>query len=390
MATSYAPLDGGNPLGIQRQNSGENKRYCAAYFCKAHSPNAYNACTINTTLRNAFYSSALLLIIIAYVTFWVASRQEPLLFSLHATQTVENNAKALTFVWTLIGTILAFGTSTLFNQLLKLSVQRKVAEQGLKIGLIEFWSRLHSRKWLHDTQHGRFALSAFSVIFAIATGLLVSAHTGLITSAKIYLQAPLAASELDISTEGFWTWFESNGTNVLDNCSATRTYGKGKNAITLAMCPQVKEPLPYVMAGLASIETEHAEYDPTTSVAGMRFNGTTKGVLPHGWNSVPYFNSIPHSLQPPVEYNYSMIQQGVSVNVSCARLGLKSNITWHQQGEYIFTVSNGVSEEDVYLQNMTFGPNKAVGIVRDQNEYVSGASFIAIFESFMNNDPDKP
>lgn len=240
----------------------------------------------------------------------------------------------MTFVWTLCGTILAFATGTLFNQLLKISLQQKVAEQGVKIGLIEFWTRVYSRKWLHDHRNSRILLSAFSVIFAIACGLLVSAYTGLITPTYVYLQKPLFSSELDLSSAAFWNWYQVAGEKLLDNCGQVKTYGSGHKAITLALCPQVKDPLPYVSAGIAAIEAKYADYDPTTNVLGMPFNGTTKGVLPHGWNTIPYFNTFPKADQPPVlNYNYSMVQQGISTNVTCSILGQNSNITWHDQGE---------------------------------------------------------
>ena len=129
---------------------------------------------INATLRYLTYGSILLLIIIASIAFWAAGRYNPVVFSVGATRTVETHSKSMTFVWTLIGTILAFLTGTLFNQLLKVSVQQRVAAQGLKIGFIEFWSKVYSRKWLYDHRSGRLVLSVFSVIFAIACGLLVS------------------------------------------------------------------------------------------------------------------------------------------------------------------------------------------------------------------------
>ena len=172
MDDSYKQLENDRDTTVQHPPSEDEKRY--EYHIFAFVQIAYTLSSINTTLRYAIYGSALLLIIIASVGFWAASRNQPLFFSLGATQAVENHAKSMTFVWTLIGTILAFSTGTLFNQLLKVSMQQRVAAHGLKIGLIEFWSRLYSRKWLHDHRSGRLILSIFSVIFAIAVGLLVS------------------------------------------------------------------------------------------------------------------------------------------------------------------------------------------------------------------------
>ena len=285
----------------------------------------------------------------------------------------------MTFVWTLVGTILAFATGTLFNQLLKISLQQKVAEQGVKIGLIEFWTRVYSRKWLHDHKNSRLLLSAFSVIFAIACGLLVSAYTGLITPTYVYIQDDLWSSELDLSSEAFWEWYLAAGNKTLESCGQVRTYGKGPNAVSLALCPQVKDPLPYVSAGLAAIEARYAEYDPTTSVLGMSFNGTTKGVLPHGWNTIPYFNTFPNVDQPPVvNYNYSMVQQGISTNVTCSPLGLNSNMTWKGQSDAIIYNTNGANEESIFLQNVTFA-NKARGIDYQDNLLISGSTFVATF-----------
>ena len=36
------------------------------------------------------------------------------------------------------------------------------------------WTRLYSRQWMHDHRHGRLKLSVFTVLFAIATGILTS------------------------------------------------------------------------------------------------------------------------------------------------------------------------------------------------------------------------
>ena len=74
---------------------------------------------INTTLRYATYMGLMLAIFVACAAFWGASRSTPLLFSLEATRSVENHPKAITFTWVLIGSILAFATGSLFNQLLK-------------------------------------------------------------------------------------------------------------------------------------------------------------------------------------------------------------------------------------------------------------------------------
>ena len=136
---------------------------------------------INTTVRYAWYGTALIALIVASFGFWIASRYQPLLLSQSASETVLHNAKSMTFVWTLLGTILAFATGTLFNQLLKISLQQTVAQQGVKIGHIEFWTRVYSRKWLHDHRSERVVLSAFTIVFAIACGLLVSAYTGLLS-----------------------------------------------------------------------------------------------------------------------------------------------------------------------------------------------------------------
>ena len=201
----------------------------------------------------------------------------------------------------------------------------------------------------------------------------------------MYIQDSLSSSELDLSSEAFWQWYQNAGETLLDSCAKVNTYGKGQNLITLALCPQVKDPLPYVSAGIASIEAQYAEYDPTTNVLGMSFNGSTKGVLPLGWNSIPYFNTFPKADLPPVfNYNYSMIQQGISTNVTCSPLGQNSNITWHDQGDALITTTNGANSQDIFTQNMTF-QNQARGIDYQDNLLISGRDFIATF-SDVNND----
>jgi hypothetical protein len=266
--------------------------------------------------------------------FWGASRKTPLVFSLEATRSIQHSIKTFTFVWTLLGTILAFTTGTLFNQLLKLSIQQNVTAYGLRIGLIEFSSRLYARKWLHDARPGRLFLSVFTVVFAIACGLLVSAYTGLLTPTNVYIESSVFGSELDVTSDAFNAWATNFGYDLLNNCTASNTYGKGRDAVTLPLCPQVKDPLPYISAGLSSIETKYAEYDPTTTVMGLSFNGSTKGVLPRGFNTIKYFDTFPRQDLPPVpNYNYSTISQGISADVSCLDVGSRSNITWSEQGD---------------------------------------------------------
>jgi hypothetical protein len=258
----------------------------------------------------------MLCIFIACAVFWGVSRTQPLLFSLDAARAVEQSPKALTFTWVLIGTILAFTTGSLFNQLLKVSVQQNVAAYGLKIGLLEFWSRVYSRKWLHDHRSGRLLLSIASFLIAIAFGLFVSAYTGLLTPTRVYIQGTVSDSELDISSQAFNNWFNNIGTYVVSNCSVSKTYGRGPKAVTLALCPQVKDPLPFVAGGLAAIEAKYADYDPQLNVLGMSFNGTTKGVLPRGWNTIKYFDTFKQGDLPPVpNYNYSMIRKAPSTRI---------------------------------------------------------------------------
>ena len=151
----------------------------------------------------------------------------------------------------------------------------------------------------------------------------------------------------------------------------------------------MKDPLSYVAAGLSAIESEYATYDPTTNVLGLKFNGSTKGVLPHGWNTINYFDTFNGFLQPEVgEYNYTMQQQGLSANVTCQNLGLHSNVTWNYQGQWIVTTTDGSTEQRVYLQNMTFGPNAAAGIEYDSNDLISGDNFVATFSSTRGPNQD--
>lgn len=108
---------------------------------------------------------------------------------------------------------------------------------------------------MHDHRSGRLPLSAASVVLAIAFGLFVSAYTGLITPSRVYLEGMVSGSELDMSSPAFNDWFDSTGTYLVRNCSVSKTYGHRSKAVTLALCPQVNDPLPFVAAGLAAIES---------------------------------------------------------------------------------------------------------------------------------------
>lgn len=116
-----------------------------------------------------------------------------------------------------------------------------------------------------------------------------------------------------MSSPAFDTWFANTGAYLVKNCSVSKTYGRKSKAVTLALCPQVQDPLPFVAAGLAAIESEYAEYEPKVNVLGLSFNGTTRGVLPKGWNTIKYFDTFRNFDLPPVQnYNYSMIRRCMS------------------------------------------------------------------------------
>lgn len=102
MAPAYTPLDEGDkPADIRRQSTVVEKRYRHTHSKPSESKLITHS--INTVSRSAIYGSILLLIIVACIAFWGVSRDVPMLLSHGAEHTVEENAKAMTFVWTLIG-----------------------------------------------------------------------------------------------------------------------------------------------------------------------------------------------------------------------------------------------------------------------------------------------
>src|ERR1700761_7733954 len=77
-----------------------------------------------------------------------------------------------------------------------------------------------------------------------------------------------------------------------------------------------------------------------------------------------------------------MVQQGVSANVTCHNLGLKSNITWLAQEESLVTTTNGATKETIFMQNITFGPNDVYGFDVQDNLLITGPNFIATFDYY--------
>ena len=116
----------------------------------------------------------------------------------------------------------------------------------------EVWSRVYSRKWLHDHRSGRLFLSLSSVVLAVAFGLLVSAYTGLITPTRVYIQDDIIGSELDMTSSAFNSWFNRTGQYSVLNCSTSKMYGVRSKAITLPYCTPDRQ-LPFRLFANAAI-----------------------------------------------------------------------------------------------------------------------------------------
>lgn len=92
---------------------------------------------INTVFWQCVWGSALLLIVIASVAFWVGSAIQPLVYSYSNGYNVQYYSKVFAFLWTLVGTLLSAATLWVFNQLLLITVRQKVSQPGVDIGSVE-------------------------------------------------------------------------------------------------------------------------------------------------------------------------------------------------------------------------------------------------------------
>lgn len=222
-------------------------------------------------LWHALYLSALIALIAGCVAFWAYSRFRHVHYSYVNAYYAQAYGKEFTFLWTLMGTILSNITVILFKQVLMLTARQEVQGPGVSIGRIEFWSKLSTQKVLVDFGRPRLLLSSTTLLFAITTGLLTSAYTGLITPQQVYFHEHLIGTELDLASPAFARWYQNNQDIANGTCEFL-TYGNSSDAISLSTCPYIQDPLPMVSAGLAALSA-YLDVYATLSIIGNAFLG---------------------------------------------------------------------------------------------------------------------
>ncbi|KAJ6484421.1 hypothetical protein C8R47DRAFT_1131333 [Mycena vitilis] len=226
---------------------------------------------------------------------------------------VKNNGHLVTLVVTLMATVLSTCTSFLFSYAIRrsmsLSLNRPVslATLGASVSISTRSIVFHRRSWKWPT---------ISLLVLILTGVQTSGWSTLLTPVPVIISTPLLGSEIDLSSPILHQmWDDSSDT--MQSCM-NQTMG---STTAYSLVPE---------SGYAALSAALGQ-ESTTMVLNQAFNRSTGGVLPALLHSLDVSaltvynsSSIPATVHPmssppgTFSSNYSLDQQGFTVDVSCS------------------------------------------------------------------------
>ncbi|KAJ7495019.1 hypothetical protein FB451DRAFT_1360023 [Mycena latifolia] len=231
----------------------------------------------------------------------------------------KDHARKVTLISTLISTILASCSSFLFS----FGVRRSIALYlGRPMSLAAFVATvsISARSLVLDPRKWKW--SAMSIALVILTGVQTSGWSTLLTPVGIVIQTPVSGTELDLSSL-FLRQMQSSG--GLDYCIQNSSFIP---AFTVGQ----------TQSGYARA-SNFLQYPATFTLMDQTFNISAAGILPVTLGDVnastwfPDATVLPSTLQglsdlpDALSLNYSMLQQGFSVDVTCAFHNLSADTT---------------------------------------------------------------
>ncbi|KAJ6452679.1 hypothetical protein C8R47DRAFT_1168942 [Mycena vitilis] len=237
---------------------------------------------------------------------------------------VKNNGHLVTLLVTLISTVLAGLSSFLFSYAIRRSMSLylyrpvSLAALGASVSISMRSIVFHRRSWKWP---------AISLAFFILTGVQTSSWSTLLTPVTIIVSTPLVGSEIDLSSPGLrQMWDPNNGSERVQYCVSAI----GNTAAVAAL-----EPESGYSAARASLGQES-----TTLLMNQEFSISTMGVLPaflkpldaSTWlENTSVIPATTHTVWSPPKNtfssNYTLEQQGFSVDVSCIAQNLTNTTT---------------------------------------------------------------
>ncbi|KAG2065350.1 hypothetical protein BDR04DRAFT_1108609 [Suillus decipiens] len=271
----------------------------------------------------------------------------------------KNHPQELTMVVTLIATVLSVTTAILFTTSVKDALRHRTVSRP--ISLIELTAGVALSKGSYILRHEHFRLTSLTLFLFVVLRLLTAGWTTLLTPIYFSLPIIMQGSELDITGTAFQTLlsdeFQAQGLAYIRN-DAFEVLDIGGMLSGISAAGQT-----YGIPG-------------TFNFNGAKYNVSTGGIVPtieeySGSNGVPGPNgtrlgfsggnvtvntgeilgertSVP--IPQGFSRNYSMLQQGLTANVSCQPIASSNT-------QYAWNMNSGV----VY-SNATAGNDTIAGL----------------------------
>ncbi|KAJ6589017.1 hypothetical protein B0H19DRAFT_1367496 [Mycena capillaripes] len=261
-----------------------------------------------------------LLLSLAWGFFATVRARGQIPLSLTVAELVQTNPQLKTYVVTFLATSLSALSSYLFSQAVRHAILVYLT-RPLSVSTLGFGILISRRTPIFERRQIRWVLAGG--IFSLATLGQTASWTVLLTPNKIFISTPLRGTEIDLTSDSF----KSNDTqfNVLWN---------GTTGVNLKIF--IESALASVIdtIGTASANSV-AGYTSVLDFAGWEHVSSTRGIIPI--DLVDSKNLGNPNIQGPVTYNtrpfpppgtdfnVSMIQQGLTSDVSCQNQQLDVN-----------------------------------------------------------------
>ncbi|KAK8225389.1 hypothetical protein HDK77DRAFT_130406 [Phyllosticta capitalensis] len=270
--------------------------------------------------KYVLYGGGLIVVKILVLCFWGLGKANHFAWPDWFGVMLEDHPKRSTQIWSLCGSVLAVFTFFLLDKLLHLMVRQKI-QSSTSLASVEGWSKLSYHKIFKDMK--RPYLSIFSLALWGASIALQSGFTTLITPIPFQYNQTFTGQEIDITSDAFLKWYETNSETLTD---CNWYYYANTNASIDAVayfttCPSAQDQVAFTTAGIINaVGSGTWKFNTFTRVADSIFNGSTGGVLPMGVVGIRAFMDDLDLPQVPwaKSFNYSIYQQGMSVDVSCS------------------------------------------------------------------------
>ncbi|KAJ2926290.1 hypothetical protein H1R20_g10801, partial [Candolleomyces eurysporus] len=297
------------------------------------------------TRSQRFASDILLLVAILFMILWpwvffgVVKAKHGIQMNDQLSEKVPRYPHQVGAIVTLIGTINRLIATLLFGKAVVRLGQELIAKNSAKnsepevtiFGVSALLAFRHmtmvwgARQWRQLVkERGRLVVVLLLLLSLGALALIPSGTASLITPAEFKKTSELEGTELDFTSDESRcrAWLDEN---KVENKCDWKTFGN----TSFTACLGENQILDVIDSGRAKMTESLGITNETSSLnqlgvhGGIRFLGSTKGVLPIGPNGVPAFDSLNTQANPLlypaiqrgiISYNYTLDQQGLETN----------------------------------------------------------------------------